>query len=193
MNASGTDSGDKVVVDPADLEIPAPRSFQPAIGRAEQPRGIAKGTREQVAVGYPIPAITTPIRGPRDLGRDPVQVLRTWPHSKLGPEAPPPPDGARRATMGAPAARRVDDKIALAHLALDLYREIGQLEAVAPRSHPAHAGDTACATLGCVARTNALRGALLEACLLVQRVALTPAASPDLEDRIRELLDVLER
>jgi hypothetical protein len=97
---------------------------------------------------------------------------------------------------GPSANHRFEDKIALAHLALDLYRELEEPQAMAlgtarvPRAAP-----EGCDNQRCAARTNALRGALVEACLLVQRVALAtpePIAADEVEDRLRDLLALLD-
>src|SRR5262249_11386190 len=93
-----------------------------------------------------------------ECARDPVEVLRMWPHSSSvhggcpAPAAPAEPAGKHRA----------DDKIALAHLAIDLFREIEGLPPAA----------ATCNHQGCEARIQALRGAVIEACLLVQRAVM---------------------
>ena len=82
----------------------------------------------------------------------------------------------------------------LAHLALDLYREIDDLQEDACGAPPAQsAAAIACSNQGCEARLNVLRGALVEACLLIQRgVMLTPGAKDEVEQRVRELLKLIE-
>ncbi|HEY0991819.1 MAG TPA: hypothetical protein VGD80_32435, partial [Kofleriaceae bacterium] len=117
------------------------------------------------------------------LGRDPIAVLRAWPHS-TGTVAEPP---ARPAGALPPARRRrVQDKIMLAHLALDLYQELDQLQAIVQHADDVCPCDTEaapCSDPRCAATTDMLRGALVEACLLVQRVAMTPPAErTDIED-----------
>jgi len=85
----------------------------------------------------------------------------------------------------------------LAHLALDLFREIEQLQTIVERAQgpaPCEPRGGACTDPQCAARTDILRGALVEACLLVQRVAMMPPTERvDIEDRIHELLEVLQR
>ena len=128
------------------------------------------------------------------LGRDPVAVLRAWPHS-TGTAAEPAPLPA--GTLPSARRRRVQDKIALAHLALDLYQELDQLQAIVQHADDVCPSDTeaaSCSDPRCAATTDMLRGALVEACLLVQRVAMTPPADrQDIEDRIHELLAVLHQ
>jgi hypothetical protein len=189
-NESSDGSEDKVVVDPAELE-------RASVASATMVRGEgaalvrAKGTREQLTLP-PRPAeLVAPARAPRD----PAEVLRAWPHSMIGRDART--TALRPASPVRPmaAARpRVEDKVTLAHLALDLYREVEQIEAGSRRaSSEPDAG--LCTNRGCDVRINALRGALIEACLLVQRaVLMTPsaAASAEIEDRIHQLLDLLE-
>lgn len=123
--------------------------------------------------------VIQPAAHDHDGERDPVAVLRMWPAS-------PRP----AATMPA-VARRIDDKVVLAHLALDLFRELGQLEA----SHGATLapGEPACANPACEARIDALRGGLVEACLLVQRLVMMPATAAEAEARVHELLALIDR
>lgn len=170
---------DKVIIDAAELEAPSPPTSRSISGELRIP--LARGTREQV-VAHPAAA-----------ARDPVAVLRAWPHS-TGRSAEPAPR-----TAGAPPStgRRVQNKIVLAHLALDLYQEIDQLQAIVQRADdvsPCDAEAAACSDPRCVAQIDVLRGALVEACLLVQRVAMmAPAERLDIEDRIHELLAVLHQ
>jgi len=185
---SSDDSEDKVVVDAVDAHhAAAPRPCDLEL-RVDLPRpAIARGTRDHVRLG----------RGsegaPRERvpDRDPVAVLRAWPCS-LSPRPGPPPE---RAATPPPPRRVADDKIALAHLALELYREVEDVEAAAARVPAARAIAAPCTDQRCAARIDAIRGALVEACLLVQRAAMTSPASEeagDIEDRIRELLDYIE-
>jgi hypothetical protein len=206
MTPSSDDPDDKVVLEPVELEPTQPRA-RPAVAPCDE-SGLAlgKGTREQLPLPR-APVVRVDPTAPRDppgspggpraraagtreldRERDPVAVLRMWPHSSAEREIPP----------GAPAPmparpRRVDDKVLLAHLALDLFHELGQIEAVDPgRGAPPTA--PVCSNHACQTRINALRGGLVEACLLVQRaVMMNPAASEQFADRVRELLDLLER
>jgi hypothetical protein len=128
------------------------------------------------------------------LGRDPIAVLRAWPHSTSTVAEPPVrPAGV----LPSPRRRRVQDKIMLAHLALDLYQELDQLQAIVQHADDVCPSDTEaapCSDPRCAATTDMLRGALVEACLLVQRVAMTPPEErADIEDRIHELLAVLHQ
>ncbi|HZJ65351.1 MAG TPA: hypothetical protein VFD36_17695 [Kofleriaceae bacterium] len=128
------------------------------------------------------------------LGRDPIAVLRAWPHSTSTVAEPPArPAGA----LPSPRRRRVQDKMMLAHLALDLYQELDQLQAIVQHADDMCPSDTEaapCSDPRCAATTDMLRGALVEACLLVQRVAMTPPEErADIEDRIHELLAVLHQ
>jgi hypothetical protein len=188
MSLSDSDTEDKVVVDPA--ELPG-RSDRHTATSAVDPSGLvrARGTREQLSVGpAPGPHAARP-GGPGDLERDPIEVLRAWPHLMAGGEAG---TAARREASALVAKPRVEDKITLAHLALDLYREVEQIQASSRRAVSAPTDGVVCTNRGCDLRINALRGALVEACLLVQRVAMTPTDRADVEDRIRELLTLLE-
>jgi hypothetical protein len=190
MSSGGESSDDKVVVDVAAPAAPcSPRGVRAAARADELPGVRAKGTREQLPLPRP-PDASASEGAPRE--RDLVEVLRLWPHSSgaHGATATLP-----RATLRAPSAgSQLDDKIVLAHLALDLYRELEQLQA---RSAP-HASRGAvgvCRDPSCAERTDALRGALIEACLLVQRVALlTPAATSqsEVDDRVRSLLALID-
>jgi hypothetical protein len=130
----------------------------------------------------------------RALERDPIAVLRAWPHSTGSTAAPPPPPRALTAPQS-PSGRRIQDKIVLAHLALDLFQEIDQLQAIVQRAHDGSSCDSDSATCSdpkCAATVDVLRGALVEACLLVQRVAMMPQDERlDIEDRIHELLELL--
>jgi hypothetical protein len=126
------------------------------------------------------------------LERDPVAVFRAWPHSTGGTAAPPPRTLEARPS---PRGRRIQDKIVLAHLALDLFQEIDQMQAIVQRAHDGSSCDPdsgTCADPRCAATIDVLRGALVEACLLVQRVAMMPPDERlDIEDRIHDLLELL--
>ena len=151
----------------------------------------------------PLPIAEPPVRArsTRDFEttRDPVEVLRMWPHTlrtgetiapqvaKVAPAPAPSPAAPPVST----APRRIEDKVMLAHLALDLYRE---LETDVQGAHVVHTGADTCNSQACEARVNALRGGLVEACLLVQRVALlTPVAKGALEDHVRSLMLLLQQ
>lgn len=192
MNPSGNDPDDKVVVDTTELEPPGRPGSRVAKGPGEQPEVVrARGTREQLPVSSGSGASAPPPHGPRDLTRDPIEVLRAWPHSMGSREAR---TASLRATTTASGPQpRVEDKLTLAHLAIDLYREVEQIHASSRRA--SEQPETAvCTNRGCDVRINALRGALIEACLLVQRLAMMPAMDrADIEDRIRKLLELLER
>jgi hypothetical protein len=148
-----------------------------------------------------LPPSPGPPRGtaPRAYERDPVAVLRAWPHSTRSHDVSienartAPVENARTAPPPSRGQRRVQDKIVLAHFALDLFREIEDLQAIVERAHEvSEPGAPACADPRCRARANVLRGALVEACLLVQRVAMmAPDEQLDIEDRIHELLELL--
>jgi len=217
VHGDSDDSDDKIVVETLDFEGPA----QPFDGEAAQPHAgepiRAKGTRQQTPlVRPPDTTLATVPRSTRDVGeraravsrtteralshtreptriptvRDPIEVLKMWPVSS---EPCADPSNARqRATLRAPSpGPQLDEKIKLAHLALDLYREL-ELERGAAPLHRGHPGD--CADPSCQARSNALRGALVEACLLVQRIALTaPSQQRDeVDDRLRDLLALMD-
>jgi hypothetical protein len=147
---------DTVVVDPADLA-------QGSVGASRTPVTpvapvLARGTREQ------LPLMTASGE------RDSVEILRRWPHS-LAPAVEPAPSV-------------IDDRIVLARLALELYREIDQM----PDSHGP------CTDPRCAARISSLSGALIEACLLTQRILMMPETSrPEVDARMRELIALLER
>lgn len=142
---------------------------------------LAKGTRRQVALVRPPEPAAAPEPPPL---RDPIDVLKMWPVSSEAGET-----AQHRATLRAPSpGPHLDDKIRLAHLALDLYREL-EAGPTGPGAalHRGPTGD--CDDPRCQARTNALRGALVEACLLVQRIALMTADERSaVDDRLRELL-----
>jgi hypothetical protein len=200
------DTNDKVVVDPALLEEAAASTTRGTV-RADEPRAFARGTRDRVTV----PAAPSPGSprgaGPRDLERDPVAVLRAWPHLTRSHDVPienarpvpienartGPIENARSAPPSSRGQRRIQDKIVLAHFALDLFREIEDLQVIVERAHAVtEPGAAACADPRCSAQANVLRGALVEACLLVQRVAMmAPDEQLDIEDRIHELLELL--
>jgi len=172
----------------AAVQIPRPRDLggDPAAVPIPRPRDLERRSREDQDDRRE--------RGAGALERDPIAVLRAWPHTSASrPELPP-----ARPSSAPPAAsrRRVQDKIVLAHLALDLYQEIDQLQAIVQRAHdasPAGGEVGTCSDPRCAATTDVLRGALIEACLLVQRVAMmAPAERLDVEDRIHELLELLQ-
>jgi len=195
------DTDEKVVVDPALLEEAAAPTARVTI-RAEEPRVFARGTRDRVTVPSAPSAAPSPApargAGPRDLERDPVAVFRAWPHSTRSRDVPienaptVPIENARTAPPRSRGQRRVHDKIALAHFALDLFREIEDLQVIVERAHAAIEPGAACADPRCAEKSDVLRGALVEACLLVQRVAMmAPDEQLDIEDRIHELLELL--
>lgn len=191
MTASGSDPDDKVIVDPAGLE---PGGHGCSAGRPDEPRaGLARGTRDHLPCPQPAAEGHSSRSGPHAPERDPVAVLRAWPHS-TGPHGDVPPR-ARTATPPPPTQRRIDDKIVLAHLALDLYREIDQIQGAvhrAPSTASSAPAPEPCSDPRCTMQAHVLRGALVEACLLVQRVAMsTPDDRLDIEDRIYELLELL--
>jgi hypothetical protein len=185
MNSRRDESYDKVVIDPAELEATAPSTSRVVSGELMLP--LARGTREQVVARGSASEITE-----RQLPRDPVAVLRAYPHSTGAPPAPPP---RTRSAPPSPGGRRIQDKIVLAHLALDLFQEIDQLQAIVQRAHdgtPCDPDSGTCSDPRCAATVDVLRGALVEACLLVQRVAMMPPDERlDIEDRIHELLELL--
>jgi hypothetical protein len=186
MTAKRNDSADKLVIDTVDLESASTPDAYRSIIRSEQALFMAgRGTREQRPLARALEPVAA--RGTRDLARDPVEVLRRWPHSPGIVEdsvAPAPPE--------APCGKHLsNDKIVLARLALDLYREIEELP-TANSSSQLVLG--ACSDPTCETRINALRGAVIEACLLVQRVVMmTPATNVEIDERVRELLALIER
>ncbi|MEO8704741.1 MAG: hypothetical protein ABI867_32090 [Kofleriaceae bacterium] len=136
----------------------------------------AKGTGNQPPLAPQ--AIAVSARGTRDLDRDPVEILRRWPHS-LAAESPPAASGTHLA----------DDKIVLAQLALDLYRELDGISVPTAQT----GCSTTCSDPACQLKMSALRGAVLEACLLVQRVVLmTPSNPEEIGDRVRAMLKLVE-
>jgi hypothetical protein len=153
----------------------------------ERPRARSCGTRELAHDPDTAPA---PPRGTRELDRDPAEVLRMWPHSAGALER-----GGVAIHPGAPAPSsrgRFEDTLARAYLALDRYREHAAQRAAAPMER---SGRDICDNRGCVARADALRGALVSACALVQRAALVtpdPIGADELEDRLRELLELVD-
>jgi hypothetical protein len=184
MNATREDLDDTVVIEPAELRpvtafgarrdplaaLPPIPAIPARVEDRRTPRAaLARGTRETTVPTF-------------ELERDPVAVLKMWPATARPPEPAPPPVPLVR--------RRVDDKVALAHLALDLYRELGQLDAAHGHGNGAAAG---CGNQACEARISALRGGLVEACLLVQRVVMMPGAIAGVEDDVRELLALVDR
>jgi len=216
MTSSGEGSDDKIVVDTVELEAAGPvRTHRTAELRDEPPFSLGRGTRDQPP--FPRESPRARLYGAR--GLDPVEVLRMWPHSiraredlsMPSPSGPPTPSGPPappvalvapvRATVplpvpisgpSGPSGRRpIADKIVLAHLALDLFHE---LEEDGHDADAAHGEAAACTNEACEARINALRGGLVEACLLVQRVVMmAPVANSKLEDHVRELLALLDR
>ncbi len=193
MNPIDGDADDKIVVDPGAQDSGRRSREREVSARAGDEPGVrAKGTREQVRLTRdPDPMIARP-HGTRDLERDPVEVLRMWPHSPTTVEQP---RTVNRATLPA-VSHGLDEKIVLAHLALDLYRELEEAQAVTSGRLPVQrAPVVACEDARCWSRTNALRGALIEACLLVQRVALMPptaSGKADVEDCLRGLLVLVD-
>lgn len=221
MNSSGDDSDDNVMAGAVGLEMTSRPSTYRALVRGDEARSVgvlAKGTCEQPPLMRDPGASALRSCEAREFDRDPAEVLRMWPHSTgmledhrvAARAAPPAPAGKRRS----------EDKIGLAHFALDLYREIEDLQTIAsgaPRSagparsdhpvavHPVAAHPmavdpahpdvaAACGDPSCEVRINGLRSALVEACLLAQRVVMmTPAAKGEVEGRIRELLKLIER
>src|SRR4051812_48285171 len=114
MNSSDSDPDDKVVVDTAELEVASRSSSHRA--RGEDATIVrARGTRDQIPMG---PTATGTSRTLRtgELARDPAEVLRAWPHSMAAREAR---TTVRAASAASPVNHRVDDKVTLAHLALD--------------------------------------------------------------------------
>lgn len=188
------------------LELPRRESPlpEPRVARVMTPPVVPRPALPPIPPLPPIAVVDPPPRSrPRstrdfDHSRDPAEVFRMWPHSLRGaddpaaPVAPAAPAASSSVRAIAPAPvvpRRIEDKVELAHLALELYRE---LEADVQGAHVVHTG--ACSNQACEARVNALRGGLVEACLLVQRVAmLTPVAKGTLEDHVRDLLTLLAR
>ena len=191
MTSSCDDSDDKVVVDTVELEAAVPLRTQWTMDRRDDPPpAIGRGTRDQPQFPRDPPAARL---GARVL--DPVAVLRMWPHSVRARDdmsgVPQPVTASSSTPLAlAPVRTATEDKIVLAHLALDLFRE---LEA---DDHSAHAppGAPPCTNQACEARIAALRGGLVEACLLVQRVVMMmPATNGAMEDQVRELLERIER
>jgi hypothetical protein len=171
------------------IEIRMMNRTEWSVGRRDERRmsSLEDELEDKVVVDPEVPRAVR-AKGTRELARDPVEVLRMWPHSKPAHDPPAPP----RPERTLPGRRRVEDKIVLAHLALDLYRETEQLTA-APHDASCATASPPCTSPRCAHRVDVLRGALIEACLLVQRVAMsTPRAPEDIEDRIVELLQLLE-
>jgi hypothetical protein len=194
IGVNGKDADDKVVVDPVELEPAGSPTARAPPGRTDETRSaLARGTREHVPFPHSPVASASRSEGPCDLERDPIAVLRAWPHSMSGRDASP--ERTRAAPAPSRAQRRIEDKIVLAHFALDLYREIDELEDIVQHTGatPCESGPAACSDPRCAARTDVVRGALVEACLLVQRVAMMPTERVDIEDRIYELLQLLRR
>jgi hypothetical protein len=211
----GDDSDDTVVVDTVNpgsaISVGGAAPAVTARGTREQsplaraPAVTARGTREQLPLTRE-PAVTArgtgeqlplardpgPARGTRDLvrERDSVRVLRMWPHSMAMLDE----RDARAKLVREHGEQRTDERIALARLALEMYREIDDVQADAHDAHRDQPTSAKCGDPACEARTAALRGALIEACLMVQRVS-TLASSVDSETlaRVRELLRLIER
>ena len=190
MTSSYDDSDDKVVVDTVQLEVASPLPAQWTMDRRDDPPPvIGRGTRDQPFAREPAAARL----GARVL--DPVAVLRMWPHSVRARDdmsgVPLPVAASNSLPLAAePARSATPDKIVLAHLALDLFRE---LEADDHSAHAA-AGAAPCPNRACEARIAALRGGLVEARLLVQRVVMMmPSTDGTVEARVRELLELIER
>jgi hypothetical protein len=225
MNSRRDEHYDTVVIDPAELEPtgpPSPRvvsgELMVPLARGTREQVVARASAPEIVARAPAVEITErqlpripelPSRGDENvrrerevlerqergaLERDPVAVLRAWPHSTGTAAAPPPPSRAVSAPP-APRGRRIQDKIVLAHLALDLFQEIDQLQAIVQRAHdgsPCDPDTDTCSDPRCAATVDVLRGALVEACLLVQRVAMMPPDERlDIEDRIHDLLELL--
>jgi hypothetical protein len=200
MSSLYSASQDKIVVE----VVVEPTSGR--ILRADDPGFIrARGTRQQFPVLRPLGIVATgtgtiaaqsappPVPPAPAPVRDPIAVLRTYPVSTLDREDP---TATPRQALRAPSpGAHLDDKIRLAHLALELYSELESTGHACGAPLTASEPTRACGDRRCQARTNALRGALVEACLLVQRVALL---SPELDRqgdvvaRLRELLSVIE-
>jgi hypothetical protein len=211
MNTSGSETDDEAMADPVELEIASDsRTHRRPLARAGEPQGmLARGTRErpltpepeelaeELAEDRPATPVNARPRRTREIkcARDPAEVLRMWPHSNgASDEHPAAAAGFLPPAPSAPAGRpRAEDKIILAHLALDLYREIDDLQAEARGKDAAASGSAApCGAQGCEAQINTLRGALIEACLLVQRMAMmTPAVKQEVDGRVRELLKLV--
>jgi len=191
MTSSYDDSDDKVVVDTVELEADGPLRARWTMDRRDEPPPvIGRGTRDQPPFPRDPPAARL---GARVL--DPVAVLRMWPHSARARDdmsgVPQPVTASSSTPLAvAPARSPAQDKVVLAQLALDLFRE---LEA---DDHGAHAPSASepCANQACEARIAALRGGLVEACLLVKRVVMMmPVTNGTVEDHVRELLERIER
>jgi hypothetical protein len=187
MSSSTEDSDDKFVIDVMDLGAAEQgRATRPTLPRrddrcADVTTGLGRGTRDHPAQAGA--ANDPPSPRPHSAGggsRDPVAVLRMWPAS-VG--SGPPVTAVRR---------KVDDKVVLAHLALDLYRELGQAE----DGHAGHVtppAAAACTDPACEARISALRGGLVEACLLIQRVVMMSVKTELVAGQLRELLALIDR
>lgn len=182
MSLHRGDPDETIVVDPGELEVSSHHHLRPRprAERHDDESGLVlgKGTRDQPA------RLMAPISGtqPIERPRDPAEVLRMWPASVSA--APPRPP---------PRARRVDDKVELAHLALELFRELGQIGAAEHAGHGGSHERSACTNHACAARINELRGGLVEACLLVQRVVMMSPATSGVENDVREILELLDR
>jgi len=216
VQGDSDDSDDKIVVETLDFDGPAQAYGGEAVVPHPDEPIRAKGTRQQTPLVRPPDTTLAAVpRSTRDgversravsrtteralshtreparipTVRDPIEVLKMWPVSSE--QRADTSNARQRQTLRAPSpGPHLDEKIKLAHLALDLYREL-EVERGGRPLHRGHAGD--CADPSCQARTNALRGALVEACLLVQRIALTaPSEQRDEVDaRLRDLLALM--
>jgi hypothetical protein len=199
MNSSSDDSDDPAMTDPVALEI-ASRSRVWSMVPGDQARGVLpNGPYEHTRFPDEPEVTVVRSRGTREYAceRDPADVLRMWPHSIGVPEACAAPCTPAPAPAPSPSPSGKlcpNDKIVLAHLALDLYREIDDVQGDTCGTHPAQSDAAiACNNQGCEARINVLRGALVEACLLVQRVVMmTPGTKGEVDQRVRELLKLIE-
>jgi len=194
MRSTCDSSNDPAVIEPGALEADlrsrmssaAPRQDAVgtcATGTGEQPvvtrdpdrlRARSRGTRELAPDPEPPLARS---RGTRELDRDPAEVLRMWPHS-----------------IGVPEPGEISTCPGLSD---SLDRELAQVHGADRAAVPmACAASDTCVNRRCTARAAALRGALVEACALGQRAALMtpdPIWAGELEDRLRELLELVDR
>jgi hypothetical protein len=218
MSSSGDDSEDRAKTGGEGLETSGKPSMTRALARGDEPGDagmLTQGTCEQPPLAREANASDASAQRSGEgreqgRGRDPAEVLRMWPcsmgiledHTAV----------ARAASPMASDKRHGDDKLGLAHFALDLYREIEDFQPAASDAHlarlvhPAHPVDPAqpvqplqrdvtavCDNPNCEVRINRLRSALVEACLLAQRmVMMTPATNGEVEGRIRELLELID-
>jgi hypothetical protein len=188
--SDGDDRDETVVVDLdlSDIGLPPPRTVsRTGLGRFVR----ARGTAERIAPGAPAPpappAPTAPVDDAPDTGlgleRDPIEVLRMWPHSGSFE------DPASAGAGNEPADGETDD----ADLSIPQERTRDWVPARRTAGTPPHV-PAACDGKSCEATIDALRTALNEACLLVQRVVLMPSMSTsEIDERLRELLRTIER